>query len=311
MPLLIGGGQVIETPVPIPPRIVVESDLSVSTAIYVDPTGQAWPLTDAALGWTTFDEVGGLGAVQVEHTTDPHPRGGARIRHTQDQPRVINWPLLIYGATHMEFIERWRTLARAFKLTHRRGPGRLLITRPDGTRREIRVSLQDGFLGEPGQGFTHDTTVLALYCEDPYWRATDAMTLVFGAPAPRPFLNPFPSLSSGRVLGDASIQNPGEGDAWPSWRLTGPALALTATNHTVGAAFTLSYAVTGAQSITVTSDPPTVRGPAGEVLTGALNWPGAVLWHLEPGLNDVTLSVAGASPQTRIEVAFVPRYEQA
>lgn len=310
MPLLIGSGPVSETPAPAPEEWI-ESDLRTSAASYIDPTGQEWPLTDAVLGWTTFDEVGGLGAVPIEHVTDPHPRGGARIRHTQDQPRVINWPLLVWGATHMEFVVRWRKLVRAFKLTRRLGPGRLRIERPDGSQREILVAMQDGFQGEAGQGFMHDTTVVALFCEDPYFRAVEPITLVFGTPAPRPFLNPFPALSSGRVIGDTEITNPGEGDAWPVWRLTGPASSLTATNHSTGAEFRLTRTLSAGQTITITTDPPTVRGPSGEVLTGSLNWPGAVLWGLEPGVNDVTFSVANATTETRIEVAFVPRFETA
>src|SRR6266496_999202 len=223
MPLLVGGGQVIETPAPepTPDTTFIESDLRTPTATYIDPTGLEWPLSVPGLGWVTFDEVGGLGAVPVEITTDPHPRGGARIRHIQDQPRVINWPLLVWADSHLAFLDRWRTLTRAFKLTRRLGPGRLRIARPDGSLREIAVTLQDGFQGEAGQGITHDTTVLALYCEDPYFRDTEPMNLHFSGVAPRPFLTPYLSLSSGRVLGDVDIVNPGDGEAWPVWTLTG------------------------------------------------------------------------------------------
>jgi len=308
MPLLIGGGRVIETPAP--SRTFVESDLRTPTATYIDPTGQEWPLTAPDLGWATLDDVGGLGAVPIEIATDPHPRGGARVRHVQDQPRVINWPLLVWGESHLEFLARWRALAAAFKLTRRRGPGRLRIARPDGSDREIAFTLQDGFQGEPGQGFTHDTAVLALYCEDPYFHETEPLSLVFTRPAPRPFLTAFPALSSGRVIGDADIVNPGEGEAWPVWTLTGPAASLTAVNHTTAESFTLTAPLSAGQSITITTDPPTVRGPSG-VLTGALNWPGAVLWPLEPGLNEVTFTVASANAGTSIGLSFVPRFETA
>ncbi|GAB1641773.1 hypothetical protein [Krasilnikovia sp. MM14-A1259] len=309
MPLLTRGGQVIDPPAP--SRTFTESDLRTPTATYIDPTGQQWPLTTPDLGWVTLDEVGGLGAVPVEIATDPHPRGGARIRHIQDQPRIINWPLLVWADSHQQFLTRWRTLTRAFKLTRRLGPGQLRITRPDGSDREIACTLQEGFQGEPGQGITHDTTVLALYCEDPYFRDTEPLSLLFTTPAPRRFLTGFPALSSGRVLGDTDIVNPGEGNAWPLWTLTGPSTSLTAINRTLGQSFVLTHRLDAGQAITITTDTPTVRGPSGEVLTAALNWPGAVLWGLDSGLNEVTFSVAGATAATAIALSFFPRFETA
>ncbi|MDG4801725.1 phage tail domain-containing protein [Micromonospora sp. WMMD980] len=317
MPLIIGG-QVVQTPtsddlpayVPAP-RERIESDLRRPQAVYVDPIGREWPLTEPALGWATIDQVGGLGAVEVEMTTDAHPRGGARVRHIQPQARVINWPLLVFGQTHTEFIERWRALVRAFTMTRRLGPGRLRVSRPDGSSREILVTYQGGLNGEAGQGFTHDTAVVSLYCEDPYWRATEQLVTRYSFATLRPFLRPFPSLSSGRVLGEVEIVNPGEAEAWPTWTIIGPATGLVATNYTTGQSFTLSYSLAAGQTITVTTDPPTVRGPSGEVLTWALNWPGAVLWGLEPGLNDVNFSVPGAGPGSAVDLAYVPRYETA
>lgn len=312
MPLLIGrAGGVYTPPAPAPAPydpLFPPLDTSRPTAVFIDPTGTVWPLSDPGLGWATIDEVGGLGAVEYELTATPHPRGGSRVQHAQPVSRVINWPLLVWGDTHTEFLTRWRTLARAFGLARRR-PGRLRIYRPDGSAREILVRFQDGFKGEPGYGFTEDTSVAVLYAEDPFWRDVAPLTLRYAQGGTRQYLSPFPSVSSGRVLGVTSVWNPGDAEAWPSWTLTGPCDGITATNRTTGDAFSLNYSLTAGQTVTITTDPPTVRGPSGQVLTWALNWPGAVLWHLEPGANDVDFAVVGALAGAAVELSFVPRYE--
>src|SRR5262245_15027281 len=110
-----------------------------ATATWTEADGTIWPLTDPGSGWFTLSEgVSGLDAAPIALTTDDQPRGGARVRHIQPQPRTIIWPLHVYSDTsHTDFIARWRALAGAFTRTKRLGPGVLEIARPDGTRRRI------------------------------------------------------------------------------------------------------------------------------------------------------------------------------
>lgn len=315
MPIIVGASAtpppITTNPTPTSPSAPRVFDLRRPQATYIAPDGSEWPLSLPALGWSTVDEVGGLGAAPVDLVTDPHPRGGARVRHIQPQPRDINWPVMVWGASHLEFLDRWRSLARAFTMTRRRGPGRLRITRPDGSERETLVYYAAGFDGDPGRGCTDDVAVISLFCEDPYWRAVEPLSLKYTFGATRPYLTGYPSLSSGRVLGATTASNPGDVEAWPEWVLTGPATALTATNLDTGEAFTLTYTLTAGQTLTVTTDPPTVRGPAGQNLSGSLSWPGAVLWGLDPGRNAVNFAVTGASAGSSIELRYTPRYETA
>lgn len=314
MPVILGGTTtppIVSVPTPAPVAAPQVFDLRRPQATYIAPDGSEWPLSLPALGWSTVDDVGGLGAAPVDLVTDSHPRGGARVRHVQPQPRTINWPVLVWGASHLEFLDRWRSLARAFAMTRRRGPGRLRVTRPDGSRRETFVYYAAGFDGDPGRGFTDDVAVISLFCEDPYFRAVEPLSLTYGFGASRPFLTGYPSLSSGRVFGVTTATNPGDVEAWPEWVLTGPATSLTATNLDTGEAFTLTYTLTAGQTLTVTTDPPTVRGPTGQNLTTALSWPGAVLWGLEPGRNAVNFAVTGAGVGSSIELRYTPRFETA
>lgn len=311
MPILVG---TTTTPTPDPgptPTPVRRPDPGRPRAVWIAPDGGEWQLTSDHELHFTLDAVSGWGAAPVALTTDPHPRGGSRVRHIQPQPRTITWPLRVRATTHMELIQGWRDLVRAFTQTRRLGPGLLRVMRPDGSAREIQAYYQAGFDGEPGQGWLWDTAVLSLYCEDPFWRSVDAVSLPYEYGSAVSYLDPYLTVSPSSVLGEATAINAGDVEAWPTWSITGPATAVAATNHTTGEAFTLSAALLAGETATISTDPPQVRGPGGEIWTGNLDWPGAVLWGLQPGLNDVEFAVSGADAGTSITLAYVPRYETA
>lgn len=319
MPILVGfvAPPTEPTPTPIPTAPDGPPDPGRPEAVWIAPDGHEWQLTSDLDLHFTLNAVTGWGAAPIQIIADQHPRGGTRVRHIQPQHRIITWPVRVRADTHLELISGWRELVRAFTQTRRLGPGTLRIMRPDGSAREIRAYYQEGFNGEPGQGHTYDTAVLSLYCEDPYWRAVTPQSLPYQYASPVSYLNPYLTLSPANVLGEATAVNAGDVEAWPEWRITGPAGLITAVNHTTGQSFELDPDwngggdIAGGDTVTITTDPPAVRGPAGEIWTGALNWPGAVLWGLQPGLNNIEFSVAAAGPDTTITLSYTPRYETA
>lgn len=303
------------TPVPLP-------DVGFATATYLDPAGGVWPLTDLEAGWFTLaDGVSGLGAAPYELTSDPHPRGGARLRHTQPQPRTIVWPLHVYGATHMELLARWRALATAFTRTLREGPGSLEIARPDGTRRRIGIYYREGFDGRDAKegGVTDNDAVLALWCQDPYWIDPEPVSVHRESGTASSFFTPYPTVSSSQVLGATTVNNPGDVTVWPTWTITGPASSITFTHTGTGESFTLNpnAAAIGhgnllaGEQVTISTDPPRVRYQNGDNWVGGLDWPAASLWGLEPGDNAVTFTLSGSGAGSAVDLSFNPRYETA
>lgn len=289
-----------------------------ATVVYYDPSGGQWVLTDTTGGqWTLADGVGGLGAAPYALTSDPHPRGGARLRHAQPQPRTITWPLMIVGDTHEAFIARWRQLARAFTDTLRRGPGVLEFQRPDGSRRQIDVIYEGGFdvAGQPASGITWDTAVLNLWCEDPYWYDPSPLVVHREHSVGEDYLTPFPSVSSGQVLGATTVNNPGDVVVWPTWTITGPASLVTFTHADSGDEFVFDPtpvhggALLAGESMTIRTDPVQVRYQDGTNWIGGLNFPGAVLWGLEPGDNAVTFQLDGSGPGSAVDLSYNARYE--
>jgi Phage tail protein len=319
VPLAIGTG-VVPTPPPGPaPPNAPPAFRDRPAAWWIDPSGTVWQLTTPDSGYYTTDGVKGIGAAPIALTADPAPRGGASVRHIQPGPRLITWPLYVWGDNHSDFLDRWRSLARAFTDTSRKGPGSLVIARPDGTQRVIDAYYSDGFdnSGSAGSAVRWDTAVLTLFCEDPYWRDPDPTRVLRAADTPVSFLSPFMTVSSGATLGDSTIDNPGEVDAWPTWTITGPASLIVATNNTTGESWTLDPTaasgdtLAGGDTVTLSTDPPAITGPDGSSWVGGINWPGAVLWPLISGTNEVTFAVSGSGASTAIEILFYPRYETA
>lgn len=293
---------------------VYREDVGTMLATWTDPTGEVWNLSDLSpdLGWFTTQGPGGWGAVPIEIVTDPIARGGESVRYIRVQPRTITWPLHIWGETHEQFTDRYRAIMRAFtSTTHKGAPGILTIARPGGTRRQIYAYYKEGFEGETGENWLSANPVLSLWCPDGYWTDTEDTTISRSQPIASNFFSPFITVGSSRVLGDTQIINPGEVEAWPRWVITGPMTKLTATNITLGQRFAVTYPLGAGQQINITTQRPMVRGPGDINLTGALDWPAAVLWPLLPGVNSVNFQVDGAETGTRIDMGFRARYEGA
>ena len=315
MPVLVGtpagtGGQVLP-------------DVGYAVATWYAPDGTVLPLMNYDSGVFTLAEgVSGLGAAAITITTDDRARGGVRVRHVQANERIITWPLYVHGDTHNEFIATWRAVTKAFTDTTRLGPGTLEIARPDGTTRQVQAHYQVGFdgSGKQGYGITSDYCVITLLCEDPYWRDAGPVRVHREhAGSGSDFLVPYPSVSSAQVLGDTTLINPGDVEAWPSWTITGPGSAFTATLEDTGEAFTIDPTaaeiahgnLAADEYVTVDTDPPRVRFMNGDVWTGALNWPGAVLWSLPPGESHATFVLGSAADGAAVDLSFHPRYETA
>lgn len=297
-------------------------DVGFAVATWFAPDGTVLPLTAPDSGLITqADGVSGLGSAAITITTDERARGGVKVRHIQPGSRAITWPIYVHGADHMEFITRWRAVERAFTSTSEQGPGRLEIARPDGSARVVDAYYESGFepSGKQGYYIASDFAVLSLLCEDPYWRDRQPNTVHREFAEGVDYQSPYPSVSSSQVLGETTVTNPGDVDAWPDWTMTGPASVLTAARLDTGDAFSLNPSATGiahgnlvaGEFVTVETDPPRVRFMDGSNWTGALNWPGAVLWPLPPGTTDVTFDLEGAAAGSAVDLTYFPRYKSA
>jgi len=288
---------------------------------WVDPTGVVWDLGTPSLGYFAMAGAKGLGALPVTFASSERERGGEDVDKIQAATRFITLPLCITGSSEAEFEARRDALAAAILSTRYAGPGKLRVRRADGNTRQIDAYYSDGWDSDPDLGITSDVMALTLRCPKPWFQAVDAVTVsrVYDSGGQRDFFSPYPAVSSGSTLGATTITNSGGVEAWPSWTVTGPASSIIATSNTTGESWTLTPSapstghgdLVAGETVTIVTDPCTVRGPSGTNWVGALNWPSAVLWRLLPGPNEITYAVTGSAISTSISLTYYPQYETA
>lgn len=288
-------------------------DVGTITATWTAPSGDVYQLSNTSddLGYFTTYGIAGWGSSPFEYVADAVAGGGEIVRFVRANPSRITWPLHIWGETHLQFIQRYRSLRRAFMMTAHRGvPGWLTVYRGDGSARKIAAFYEEGFGGEAGQMNISASPVLTLYCPEGAWIDVQQTveTRIYSSGVAS-FFSPFLSVTNSSVLGLTSLDNIGDLKAWPTWTVQGPMLALVATNLTTSQSFTLTKTLTSGQSVKITTDRPTVRDNADHNIIGSINWPAATLWGLETGLNAVNFAATGAGPGTSIQLAYYPRYE--
>lgn len=333
MPLLVGGASyttAVATAAAGSVWWVTKASSSRGTiaATWTDPDGVVYPLTQpwadptTPFGHFTMDGPASWGSTPIELVTDPYSRGGEVVRFIRAQPRRIQWPLYVGGRSHTDFVTGYRSIMRAFtKTTYRRAPGILEIKRPDGSLRRIWAFYEQGFEGEAGENWIWAKPVITLFCPDGYFYDPVAVSVERTIVITRPgtsasFYAPFITIGGVPVYDDSptvtTMTNPGDVESWPVWELTGPLGGFAATNDTSGVHFAFNYDIPAGETVTINTNPASVRDSTGQNLSRYIDWfadEGVSLWSFQPGANRVTFNLTVPSDGSVIRVKFLPRYE--
>ncbi|MFG3136134.1 phage distal tail protein [Streptomyces sp. NPDC048211] len=310
MPILVTPTTVPGEPQPPwewPPRLV-----EMPTVAFTDPGGRVTTLTDWENGWVVQPGSKGLDMPGYAITQDESPGiDGYEVRQVRAQGKTISIPIAFWANdSRAAYLARRRSLIRS--LNPKRGPGTLTLTQPDGAARTIGVRYSDGLEGDESldaAGARWCISVLTFSAPSPYWLG-DAVTQEWATAAGGDFF-PFLPLTVGdsQVLGEVTVDNDGDDDAFPVWTITGPATAVTLTNETSGQTLVLTRTITGSDEIVI--DTRERRQTA--LLNGVTNlWPNlstdSSLWPLEVDTNQLSLTVAGSTSATQVSMTYQPRY---
>lgn len=162
---------------------------------------------------------------------------GGTPRNVHVGPRDIDLPITIIGENRGDVLEKQRRLRKALRWR----PGtsqpmpKLRFALYAGEIFEIGVTYAGGAetqIGPMGSD-THTTWLLTLRAPKPYWVSVDQLVAfdLSSSGAGRGLLPQLSrlQLSSSQVLGDVTVNNPGDVEAPLDWIITGPGGPLTAT----------------------------------------------------------------------------------
>jgi len=194
--------------------------------------------------------------VQVQATQYAGQDGQRRKGATVD-PREIELPLLVYGDSSDEWLGRDQAFWGSFSFLN---AGTLKATTPAGSSRTLKCFLS----ADGGQSFDSDPIrggwslyTLTLLADDPYW-VSELPAKSWGTEDPLPF---FPAtgwpplqINSASSLSGATLNNPGDVDAWPIWTITAGSAPVTAT-ITVDGGVLVTPAIAAGRTLTINTDP--------------------------------------------------------
>ena len=258
-------------------------------------------------------EVGtrGFGIPSPILRIDPSASNGGTYRFSKRDVREIDLPIAILGASQTETEAKLRRLSNIL-----RDKAVLAVTYENGEVWTLDVYLAGG--GQTTFGSTANDYFcqwdLILQAPQPFWQSTnpfsvsiisDATTrglLAGSSPKSLAFLR----VKTSQAFGTVTVSNDGDVDAPAVWVITGPSTLTTITLDGVG--FTFDDALTSAETITIDCEAGTVKDQDGVNRYAGLG-SAPKLFAIPPGNATLTITVTGATSNTRVQGSFAERRE--
>jgi hypothetical protein len=232
---------------------------------------------------------------------------GARVVGVKTKPRDVELPMVLAHPTRAALFADIAVLARA--LDPNRGDGRLQMTLPDGSVRELYCRCVSGLAGED-KGFSSREFSLIFRAGDPYWYATTPteITYMLSAQTLKKWFPIFPlSMNSASVFTNVVITLTGEANTWPKWTITGPGDYVRLQNKTTGKSLLIDIVLSSTDNLEIDTRP----GHKTCKFNGAYRYDllSGDLWALEVGANIVLIDMPSATIATSsVKLAYYVRY---
>ena len=252
--------------------------------------------------------------VRFSEDTIPYSHG-MRVKSATFGPRELDLPLYLSGPSE----DALRLAIRAFlsKLDPIGDDGRLRVTRPDGTARELYCRYSRG--GElvedtRNYGITSCRTILTFRAaNDPLWYDTTPVSLTFVAGTAVAFFPGTPFLLSPSAIFSSpfDVNNIGDAETWPIITLTGPGSNIVLRNLTSGEKleFLSSFALTAGQTLTIDTreGKRTVTRNDGTKHYDKLTVD-STMWPVYKGINSLQLDMTATTVASSLTLTYFKRY---
>lgn len=280
---------------------------------WVSPTGDVLNLMDIP---NVGIQPGRQGAFMppVVRSEDVIPyQHGARVRYLSFGPRDIDLPLYISADTESLLRTKLRQILSIFNPLD--GEGKLRVTRPDGTKREINCRYHQGMQlveDERSFGSVFAKCIVTFRCSDPLWYDATPLSNSFSGGTTVAFfpITPIHLNSSGIFAVPAPIINAGDLETWPVWVIQGPGSGIVLRNSGTGELIDLTgISLLVGESITIDTreGKRTVLKGDGTNLYGSM-LPGSSLWPIYKGSNSIQVDMTGTTAASRVTLTYYQRY---
>ncbi|WP_327294459.1 phage tail family protein [Streptomyces sp. NBC_01197] len=292
-----------------------------------DGQGEEIPLTSFSNSlWPgIFVQPGatGLDAPPFELHSDDSPNlDGGMFRSARAVAREIMIPLVIYGVDRqtMKGIQKKLTSA----LNPKKGYCVIKFVEGNAVPRHLYCYYKGGMEGSEDAstaGFHWKKYGLTFTAFDPYFYSDslEAAQWSFGTGSPfLPTTGAFLplNLNAGLVSSSAvEVDNPGDVEAWPVWKLKGPIRSFTFTSPDgdsfgISAPTDGSNIIAGGRTLTIDTRPgyKSLKDDLGTNYWPLLD-PNPVLWSIPDGVSDCTVSILPGSSTAVVQLTYSPRYE--
>lgn len=229
MPVYLGGPNQVQLPAD-------HVDWTHNQHTWIDWQGVEWDLSGGTSGVVLLDGVRGIGMPVVQaFKATPAGLHGSRWRGMNVPERDVFWPIELFeDAGSQAWIDHdarwWATL-------HPERVGLWKVTQPSGVYRTLTCRFVDD--GQKAYDVAPELVgwvdySIALVAEDPFWYGQPELRLwgpedeqnYYGGTGGGGFGPPY-FISSGSSASSATIPNPGDVEAWPTWTVYGPATSAT------------------------------------------------------------------------------------
>lgn len=283
---------------------------------WVTAEGDPFRLDGSIDGAEVVANVEGRFMPPIRRNADIVPlQPGSRLRSVVHGESEVS--LGIYFSAADAIAQRANLREWMFRLDPTRGPGKLRVTGPAGNVRELSCSYKDGLgLIEPPSPDRRrkQVAVLTLIAHDPYWAESAPTVVSWSTGAPRAFfpLLPF-HLGSSQVFARALVDPLGDVATYPVWTINGPGSTISIRNVTTGRTLAWSGSLGFGELLTIDTRPGNqTSAPKSVFLQDGSNQFGLLtawdFWPLEPGTNDIEITMTGATDDSQVTGSWQARH---
>lgn len=253
--------------------------------------------------------LSGIGIPDTQVTFADSASDGGVWRFTKRGIREIDMPLMILGASKSALESNLRRLSNLMQ--DRRGATKLRASYSNGEIWE----LQDGHYVAGGQT-TLDSNgnwtrwVVTLRFANPFWIRQRSESFSLGTGGAQRSLIPTLAemeVTGSQVIGDITVENVGDCDAYPVWKVRGPVDSVTVTSQD-GLSFSYDAIIPLGSEVTIDTANGTVVDQNGVNRYSNLG-SSPKMFTLPAGTSEVSIEAVGSDQDTLVSLYYQPRKE--